>query len=139
MKSIVIKSLILLAGTAAFAPTLAQAPLACDAGDSVVTAPEVIGNTVCVGSTGNWEGQEWHSGTSGDADNLIDFKGGSNPTNKSEPVGSWSNAGNLFTYNYGGGTVFHTLYCRNLATGVYFVNSAGRKDKVGIAGGNSGC
>ncbi len=139
MKSIIIKSVILLAGTAAFTQTLAQATLACDSGDSIVSASEVIGNTVCVGSAGNWEGQEWHSGSTGVADNLIDFKGGSNPTNKSEPVGSWSNTGNLFTYNYGGGTVFDTLYCRNTATGVYFVNSAGRKDKVGIASGNSGC
>ncbi len=64
------------------------------------------GKTVCVGSAGNWQHQEFHAGTTGGA--LTDYKRGpGHPIDPSENLGSWSLSNNgtvTYTYNGGGGT-----------------------------------
>ena len=50
----------------------------------------LIGNTVCVGTTGHWEAQEFHKSDG----NLIDWKkGASDPVDPTKSVGSWSITG----------------------------------------------
>ncbi|OAI09995.1 hypothetical protein A1359_17455 [Methylomonas lenta] len=136
MRTIVFASALLLVG--GFTQAIAQEPdqLACDPNDTATPVPasEVIAATVCVASGSGWEGQEYHV-VGGE---LWDFKGGNDPANKSEPVGTWTNAGNQFTYNYGG-TEYVTLYCRRSNDSIYFVNSAGRKQDVTFVAAGSGC
>ena len=79
------------------------------------------GKMVCKRNTANtdWDWQEYHSGTSGAANNLIDYKKGSNPVDPTKPVGSWSILTQTVnrvttatvTYNYGtGGTYTYSVW-----------------------------
>lgn len=140
MRTIVFASALFLVG--GFNQAIAQTPtLVCDTtgSDAAVEVLDTVvkNSTVCVASGGGWEGQEYH--VAGGV--LWDFKGGTDPANKSEPVGSWSNSGNYFTYNYGAGTVYQTLYCsRTSDNSIYFVNDAGRKQNVTfITPAGAGC
>ena len=54
------------------------------------TSGLLVGNTACDGSSGNWNAQEFHSGTSGVLNNLIDWKHGTLSTDPTAPVGTWS-------------------------------------------------
>lgn len=132
MRTIVFASALLLVGgfTQAIAQTPPPLPVCDTTGPDAaaeVLAGDVLAATVCVSSGTGWEGQEYHE-TGGV---LWDFKGGTDPANKSEPVGTWSNSGNYFTYNYGAGAVYQTLYCsRTSNNSIYFVNDAGRKQNV---------
>ena len=113
MKRIILPSVLLLMGVTG------EAMAACVNDPSIcytqVTnlASLLQNNTVCDGIPGNWKGQEWHSGSSGQDRNLIDYKFGrtppytnslSNPNDKpygpSEPVGTWSILGDTVTYGY---------------------------------------
>lgn len=67
---------------------------------------ELVGNTVCVGSPGAWEAQEYHAGGPNGGD-LIDYKQGPAAPGNIDPtsrVGSWAvgNAGGnaLVIYTY---------------------------------------
>lgn len=133
MRHIVIASALFLVG--GISQVAAQTPLVCEAGESVVSANDVIAATVCVGSLGNWEGQEYHVA----GGELWDFKGGNDPKNKSEQVGTWSNSGDIFTYTYGPSSEFVTLYCRRADSTIYFKNNAGRVQDVIFKGAGSGC
>ena len=113
MKRIILPSVLLLMGVT----EEAMAACADDLPNCYTQVTDLAGllqnNTVCDGSLGNWKGQEWHSGSSGQAKNLIDYKEGrtppytnslsspnSNPYGPSEPVGTWSISGDTVTYGY---------------------------------------
>ncbi|WP_221065750.1 hypothetical protein [Methylomagnum ishizawai] len=71
----------------------------------------LLGNTVCVGSSGNWQAQEFHQ-SGGD---LIDWKQGlNNPVDSTTSVGSWSITGTgtatRVVYIYGGTTYTDAVY-----------------------------
>lgn len=96
----------------------------CNIGDTVISATSVINHTVCVPLTGGgWEGQEYHSGSTGTPNNLIDYKEGGS---KSEPVGTWSNDNDIFTYNYGGSVNYDTVFCKRADNTTYFINTSPR-------------
>ena len=86
------------------------AAVAAVAADPKLTAL-LAGNTVCVGSANNWQGQEFHK-SGGD---LIDWKQGTSsvidPTAK---VGSWNVSGadelSKVNYTYGGATYNDSVY-----------------------------
>lgn len=66
--------------------------------------------TVCVGSSGNWSNQEYHTGTTGGS--VIDYKKGSgDPIDPTTPVGTWAVGGSQVTYTYAaGGTYAYTVW-----------------------------
>lgn len=66
--------------------------------------------TVCVGSVGNWQNQEYHAGTVGGS--IIDWKlGASDPKDPTKTIGSWSLSGNTVVYNYtGAGSFTYTVW-----------------------------
>lgn len=65
------------------------------------------GNTICAGSPGNWESQEFHA-ANGD---VIDYKKGANdPVDPSTKVGTYVINGNNVTYHYGTNTYTYTVY-----------------------------
>lgn len=72
-------------------------------GDDLSTL--LAGNTVCVGSTGNWESQEQHwvtiSGPPASGD-LYDYKRGpGDPKDPTRKLGTWTvNANDTVTYDY---------------------------------------
>ena len=71
----------------------------------------LAGNTVCVGSANNWQGQEFHK-SGGD---LIDWKQGtSSVVDPTAKVGSWNVSGadelSKVNYTYGGATYNDSVY-----------------------------
>lgn len=113
--------------------SFAQSAPSCGVGITPIPASDIISHTVCVGagaSPGDWEAQEYHAGSSGSPNNLIDFKkGSSDPVDPTGPVGTWTNSGDIFTYTYGG-TSYLTVYCTGGSTGIYFVNNTGTTTPV---------
>ncbi len=99
MKRIIVPGVLLLMGVTGEAmAACADAPGYTQTTDLTCLLPN---NTVCDGSPGNWKGQEWHSGSSGQAKNLIDYKHGSSSANDpTAPIGEWSISGNTVTYGY---------------------------------------
>ena len=78
------------------------------------------GNTVCVGTIDNWQAQEYHKAPSGTIDNLIDYHQGSNISDPTSPIGSWSISipDNTVSYTYHEGSNYtDTLY--NNGDGTY--------------------
>lgn len=69
-------------------------------GSSTLLLSSLGGKVMCVGAGSPWTNQEFHN-TNGD---LIDFKGGSSPSNPTEKVGTWLIVGNQIKYTYGEGT-----------------------------------
>ncbi len=66
--------------------------------------------TVCVGSTGNWTNQEYHTGvTSGD---VVDYKkGNGDPVDPTTTIGTWAVSGSQVTYTYtAGGSFPYTVW-----------------------------
>lgn len=65
-------------------------------------------NTVCVGSAGNWQNQEYHAGTG----SIIDWKlGTSDPKDPTKTIGSWSLSVNTVVYSYtGAGSFTYTVW-----------------------------
>lgn len=67
------------------------------------------GKTVCVGSGGNWNNQEFHSGSGGGP--IIDWKKGpSDPADPTKTIGAWSISGNTIIYNYNGPTFTYSIW-----------------------------
>ena len=78
------------------------------------------GNTVCVGTIGNWQAQEYHKSPSGTVDNLIDYHQGTNTSDPTAPIGSWSISisNNTVSYTYHEGSNYtDTVY--NNGDGTY--------------------
>ena len=108
---------------------------------STVTLSSLLtGNTVCVGSSGNWEAQEFHksSGT------LTDWKKGANdPVDKTSDVGTWSisgsGTGSVVSYSYtGSGPTAYTVY--DNGNGSYsFCNGSTETVASKIVAGQVGC
>lgn len=76
----------------------------------------LVGNTVCA-TAGSDKWQEFHSGVSGAANNLIDYKLGPTSTkDPTAPVGKWSitgtGTGSIVTYDYGPAAVYSYTVCR---------------------------
>ena len=64
------------------------------------------GKTVCVpGGAGGWAAQEYHAGSTTGGE-LLDYKGGTDPKNRTEKVGNWSITGDQITYDYGQGSLY---------------------------------
>ena len=77
-------------------------------GTGIALGTLLTGNTVCVGSAGNWQAQEFHKSGS----DLIDWKkGGSDPIDPRKSVGSWSITGTgaaaRVNYNYGVAPIYN--------------------------------
>lgn len=98
-------------------------------------------NTVCVGSAGNWQAQEYHQS----GGNLIDFKkGASDPVDPTASVGSWSLSGTgtaaRVNYNYGVAPIYNNAVWDH-GNGTYsFCNQLGTETPViYIKSGQVGC
>lgn len=101
-------------------PTVSAVP-----GNSTGLQARLSNNTVCVGSVGNWQNQEFHnaSGT------LTDWKQGSGSTvDPTADVGTWNvsgtGTGSVVNYNYGGGTQFSFTVWDNGSNSLSFCNGA---------------
>ncbi|RIZ66990.1 MAG: hypothetical protein D0531_01595 [Methylococcales bacterium] len=101
------------------------------------------GNTVCVGSTGNWQAQEYHKTPSGATDNLIDFHhGNTSTTDPIAPVGSWSinSINNTVSYTYHGGSSYTNTVYDNGNGSYTFCDTNGNTTIVSaIKAGQVGC
>ncbi len=79
-------------------------------GSSGTLSAALSGNTVCVGSAGNWNNQEYHSGTGGGS--IVDYKQG--PTDSKDPsatIGTWNLSSNQVNYAYtAGGNYSFTVW-----------------------------
>ena len=68
--------------------------------------------TVCVGSAGNWQNQEYHAGTGGGS--VVDWKLGAPSLTNKDPtatIGTWSLSGSTVVYSYtGGGSFTYTVW-----------------------------
>jgi len=160
MKRIILPSVLLLMGVT----EEAMAACAEDLPNCYTQVTDLTGflpnKTVCDGSSGNWNGQEWHSGSSGQAKNLIDYKEGrtppytnslsnpnSNPYGPSEPVGTWSISGDTVTYGYyndtnnpAAGTVNYSNQVWQKKDGTYdFCDGNTLKANVTIQTGQGAC
>lgn len=104
MKRLVIAGVVLLAG-------ISGEVMAVDCSSPTKISGSALTNlipnkTVCA-VLGAEKWQEWHSGSSGSDNNLIDWKKGSSSTvDPSGPVGKWSTSSQYVTYNYGTGGTF---------------------------------
>ncbi len=112
--------------------------------NGVALSTLLVGNTVCVGSTGNWQAQEWHQGSSGLANNLIDFKHGAGSVNDpTAPVGSWAidSTNNTVSYTYHGSTTPYvdTVYDNGNSTYTFCDASGNTTIASAIKPGQQGC
>lgn len=101
----------------------------------------LTGNTVCVGSAGNWQAQEFHKS----GGNLIDFKkGASDPVDPTALVGTWSITGTgtaaRVNYTYGAPPTYNNAVWDH-SNGTYsFCNQLGTETPViYIKSGQVGC
>lgn len=97
------------------------------------------GNTVCVGTPGNWEAQELHVA----GGSLVDYKRGpGHAIDPSETVGSWAvntTAGTV-THNYGSGGSYTYTMSANGGTSYSFCSTAGAPEIVAnIKTGGGAC
>ena len=100
----------------------------------------LTGNTVCVGSPGNWGAQEFHKSDG----NLIDYKKGpSHPVDPTASVGSWSISGTgaATRVNYTYGTTTYNKAVWDHGDGTYsFCNQEGNETiPSAIKAGQTGC
>lgn len=124
-------------GTGQASPTASNKT---DGTSSAVTLNALLsGNTVCVGSAGNWEAQEYHA-SNGD---LIDWKRGSgHPVDPTKKVGTWSITGTgaamKVNYTYGSHTYSNAVW--NHGDGTYsFCNNQGTETIGRIKTGQGAC
>ena len=88
------------------------------------------GNTACVSDGGGWKAQEYHAGSSGQDNNLIDWHHGRRDPSKgkkelpntdpTDPVGKWSitkGPPDRITYNYLQGASYTYFVHRNTGAG----------------------
>jgi len=148
MKRIILPSVLLLMGVTGEA----MAACAEDLPNCYTQVTDLTGflpnKTVCDGSSGNWNGQEWHSGSSGQVKNLIDYKHGSSSTNDpTAPIGTWSISGVTVTYGYyndtnnpAAGTVNYSNQVWQKKDGTYdFCDGNTLKANVTIQTGQGAC
>jgi hypothetical protein len=89
-------------------------------GDGITLSTLLQNNTVCVGSAGLWQGQEYHKTPSGAMDNLIDYHHGkTSTTDPIAPVGSWSISDDTVNYTYHGGSTPYKETVYNNGDGTY--------------------
>ncbi len=108
---------------------------------STVTLSSLLtGNTVCVGSSGNWAAQEFHKS----GGTLTDWKKGANdPVDKTSDVGTWSisgsGTGSVVSYSYtGSGPTAYSVY--DNGNGSYsFCNGSTETVASKILTGQVGC
>lgn len=118
---------------------------ACDSGASRVTGPALAtlleGKTVCVGTPGNWQNQELHSGGT-----VIDYKKGpGDAKDPSKAIGTYSVSpagGGTVTYNYTSGGSFTFSVCSESTTPARYAFCQGASKVVSaarIGATSSGC
>lgn len=97
----------------------------------------LTGNTVCVGTSSNWEAQELHV-SGGD---LTDYKRGpSHPTDPTKTIGSWrTNSGNTLTHDYGGGTSYTYQVKSNGGASYSFCSATGAEIIATVKTGSGPC
>ena len=96
--------------------------------------------TVCVGSPGNWQNQEYHAGTGGGS--VVDWKlGAPSPTNKdpTATIGTWSLSGNSVVYNYTGAGSFTYTVWKQTNGSLDFCNGTGTVVNGTVKAGQSAC
>lgn len=146
------KKLLLATSVGVLLATVAGQALAVCTGGGRVNATTALttllqNNTVCVPAvtvpTMTW--QELHSGSSGGANNLIDFKRGpGHAVDPSEPVGSWTISGNaggnaaVVNHNYGTGGSF-TYQVFNNGDGTHSFCSSAPEIVTRVKTGGGGC
>jgi hypothetical protein len=146
------KKLLLAASVGVALTTIAGQALAVCTGNTRVASVAALttllqNRTVCVPAvtvpTMTW--QEFHSGTSGVNNNLIDFKRGpGHAVDPSEPVGTWTISGNsggqqaVVNHNYGAGGSFTYQVFDNGNTTFSFCNGA-NEFVARIFTGNGAC
>jgi len=99
----------------------------------------LTGNTVCVGTAGNWAAQELHVSDG----SLVDYKRGpGHPVDPTEPVGSWSvdaTAGTV-SHNYGAGGTYTYKISANGGTSYSFCSTSGAPEILSnVKTGGGGC
>jgi hypothetical protein len=97
-------------------------------------------NTVCVGSAGNWQNQEYHAGTG--SGSIIDWKlGAPSPTNKdpTATIGTWSLSGNTVVYNYTGAGSFSFTVWQQTNGSLDFCSGASTVVNGTVKAGQSAC
>ncbi len=120
--------------------------VAADCNSTALTQSELEGllpgKTVCASYNGD-QWQEFHSGTSGGANNLIDYKKGKDhPVDPSEPVGSWSiGTDGKVTYDYGSGGKYSYTVHSNGGDSYSFCGDSPAPALINatLVGGNNGC
>jgi hypothetical protein len=124
MKLIILISSLLLLNTLITEAQTATCSAALSPAAVQVLNPALItllqGNTVCAGNIGNWQAQEYHKAPSDTMDNLIDYHQGTNTSDPTSPIGSWSISipNNTVNYTYHEGSNYtNTLY--NNGDGTY--------------------
>ena len=112
-------------------------------GNGITLSTLLPNNTVCVGSAGNWQGQEYHKTPSGAADNLIDYHhGNTSTTDPIAPVGSWSinSSNNTVNYTYHGGLTYtDTVYDNGNGTYTFCDTNGNTTTAIAIKPGQVGC
>jgi hypothetical protein len=106
------------AAAAGAMPAFGAVPVACASSGTQITGASLpttlSGNTVCVGTSGNWSNQEFHAGSG----SIVDYKMGPNdPKDPTATIGVWSVSGDAVTYSYtAGGTFTFTVWQHNDGT-----------------------
>ena len=112
-------------------------------GNGITLSTLLQNNTVCVGSAGNWQGQEYHKTPSGALDNLIDYHHGkTSTTDPIAAVGSWSinSSNNTVNYTYHGGLTYtDTVYDNGNGTYTFCDTNGNTTTASAIKPGQVGC
>ena len=111
-------------------------------GGTTTLSTLLTGNTVCVGTTGNWQAQEFHK----NGGSLIDWKqGAGSAIDPTAPVGTWSLTGTgaaaIVNYNYtDGGSSSYSYTVFDNGNNSYSFCSGGNVIVTGnIKTGQTGC
>jgi len=110
-------------------------------GNGITLSTLLVGNTVCVGSAGLWQAQEYHKAPSGAQNNLIDYHhGNGSTTDPTAPVGSWSITGNTVNYTYHGSSTYtDTVYDNGNGTYTFCDSNGNTTIASAIKAGPVGC
>ena len=134
-------SLVVSASSKDITPTIATSSQII--GNGITLSTLLQNNTVCVGSAGNWQGQEYHKTPSGALDNLIDYhQGKTSTTDPIAAVGSWSinSSNNTVNYTYHGGLTYtDTVYDNGNGTYTFCDTNGNTTTASAIKLGQVGC
>lgn len=131
MKLLVIASVLATAGLAgnAFAACTGTALTG-----SQITAA-LSGKTVCVGTSGNWQAQEYHNSNG----TITEYaRGPGDLVDGSKDIGGWSVANNQITYSYTGGSPY-TFTVYQSGSNFSFCNGATEAASATVKATSSGC